>query len=166
VNVDAAREALLVDARDDADRLLAEAEAEATAAAEDAQRQASEIIDRAREQGRSEGHLMAAREEAQARMLARMEVFAAQRQAYDELRSRARGAVLALRDGPGYTQLLDRLAAAARRDLGEEADIELDPENAGGVRARAGSRAVDYTLVALADRCVQALGPAARQLWE
>ena len=47
-----------------------------------------------------------------------MAVLAARRELYDELRRRARTAVLSLRDEPGYQELLERLAAAARRDLG------------------------------------------------
>ncbi len=95
-----------------------------------------------------------------------MEVLATQRVAYEELRRRARTAVLALRDDPGYPELLERLAAACRRDLGEQAQLEIDPPEAGGVRARAGTRRVDYTLIALAERCVEELGPRLRRLWE
>jgi hypothetical protein len=94
-----------------------------------------------------------------------MEVLAAQRESYDELHRRARAAALALRDEPGYDELLARLAAAVRRDLREDAELEVDPPDGGGVRGRAGSRRADYTLTALADRCVDDLGPALARLW-
>jgi hypothetical protein len=58
-----------------------------------------------------------------------------------------------------------RCCAAARRDLGADAAVEVDPANAGGVRAACGSRRVDYTLPTLADRCLDDLGPALRRLW-
>jgi vacuolar-type H+-ATPase subunit E/Vma4 len=165
-DVGAAREALLAEARQEADRLLAEAEAEARAILERAGEHADTIVSRAREDGRAEGRVAASREEAQARMLARLEVLAARREVYEELGRRARAAALALRDDPGYPTLLERLAAAARRDLGAAAEVETDPDGAGGVRARAGSRRVDYTLATLADRCLRGLGPTARRLWE
>jgi vacuolar-type H+-ATPase subunit E/Vma4 len=159
----ATRDALLAEARHDAERLLEEADAEARAIVAEARQQADAIVSRAREQGRAEGRVAASREQSQTRMLARMEVLAARREAYDELGRRARTAASALRDDAGYPDLLERLTAAARADLG--AGTEVQPDPAGGVRGRAGSRRVDYTLPALADRCVAALGPKARRLW-
>ena len=85
---------------------------------------------------------------------------------YEELGRRARAAVLDLRGEPGYEDLLARLAARARRELGDDAVLEVDPPDAGGVRARAGSRRVDYTLPALAAGCLESLGPRLRRLWE
>jgi vacuolar-type H+-ATPase subunit E/Vma4 len=161
----AASDALLADAREQADRMLAEADAEARETMARAREEADAIIARGRGEGRTEGRVAASREEAQAHMLARMEVLGARREAYDELRARARVAALALRDDPEYPQLLERLAAAARADLGADAELGVDPADAGGVRARQGSRRVDYTLAALAERCVAALGPEARRLW-
>ncbi len=73
--------------------------------------------------------------------------------------------MLALRSAPGYDELLDRLAAAARRDLGDDASVERDPPDAGGVRAQAGTRSVDYTLPALAARWIDELGSSVRRLW-
>jgi hypothetical protein len=95
-----------------------------------------------------------------------MEVLAARGAAYQELRQRAGTAVLELRHEAGYADLLARLSAAARRDLGDDADLEVDPPDAGGVRARARTRLVDYTLPALAARCMDALGPRLRRLWQ
>lgn len=161
----AARDALLGDAREAAQRRLEAAETQARAHVEDARRQAEETIARARAHGEAEGRVEAAHEEAQVRAFARMDVLAAQREAYDELGRRAREAALSLRDEPGYEELLERLAGAARRDLGDGAELEIDPSGAGGVRARAGSRRVDYTLPVLADRCVAQLGGSVARLW-
>lgn len=165
MSIDAARDALLVDARRSAEQVLAEADAEAAEVLERAHRTGDELISAARARGRADGRIEASREEAHAHALARFEVLGAQRELYDELRSRVSAAVLELRSEPGYPELLERLAAAARRDLGEDAELEIDPPDVGGVRGRAGSRAVDYTLPALAERCLEALGPRMRQLW-
>lgn len=165
MRIDTARDALLADARERAAQLLAAGEAEAEERIGAARRQAAAMIERARERGEAEGRVEAARDAAVERSFARVEVLAAQREAYDEFSRRARAATLALRDDPEYPALLDRLAAAARRDLGDGAEIERDPPETGGVRGRAGTRSVDYTLSALADRCAAALGPRLRELW-
>jgi vacuolar-type H+-ATPase subunit E/Vma4 len=165
MTLETARDALLADARATANDARAEAQAAAAGRLDAARREADAIVARAREQGDAEGRERGALEEGVARTLARMEVLAARREAYEELRRQARAAVLRLRDDPGYPQLLDRLAAAARRDLGDDALLERDPGDAGGVRASRGSRRVDHTLVALADRCVDDLGVALQRLW-
>jgi len=164
--LEAAGEALLAEARAHAGRVLGEAEAQAHARVEEVRRQADELVEHARRQGEAAGRLEAARDEAVERVLAQADVLAARRESYEELRRRARDAVLKLRSEPGYPDLLERLAAGARRDLGHAAEIETDPPGAGGVRASAGSHRVDYTLVALADSCVSEFGTTARQLWE
>lgn len=165
MTLDAARDALLDDARQRAAAMLAEADVEAGERLERARRQGDERLERARALGEVEGRVAAARAAALERSSARMEVLGAQRAASDELRRRARAAALGLRDAPDYAELLDRLMAAARRDLGDGAEIERDPRGVGGVRGRAGTRQVDYTLVALADRCVDALGSRLTRLW-
>ena len=165
MTLEAARDALLSDARAAAQRVREEAEADAEARLEVARREAEETIARARARGIAEGRVDAAQEEARERAFARMDVLAAQRESYDELRRCAREAALGLRKEPGYADLLERLAAAARRDLGDDAELEIDPPDVGGVRARAGSRRVEYTLPALADRCAEELGTAAQRLW-
>jgi hypothetical protein len=166
LTVDAARDALLADARASAEQSVAEADAEARERIETARRAAADVAARARAQGEAEGRLLAAREAARLAALARADVLTARAGAYEELGRRAHTAVLELRHEDGYAELLARLAAAARRDLGDDADLEVDPPDAGGVRARAGTRLVDYTLPALAGRCVEALGPRLRRLWE
>lgn len=161
-----ATEALLAEARANASRVLGEAQAQAQARAQAARRDADALIERAKARGAAAGRLEAAHDEAVQRVLAQADVLAAQRESYEALRRAARAAALAVRDDPGYPDLLDRLAVAARRDLGDAAELEIDPPAAGGVRAAAGSRRVDYTLVALADACLAELGPTARRLWE
>jgi hypothetical protein len=165
-SVEPARSALLADAQERAAQTLRQAHGQARQLIAQAQREADALVARAREEGRAAGRAQAAQDAGRERVLAHSEVLAAQRTAYDELRLRVRRAVMALREEPGYGQLLDRLAAAARRDLGAGAEIEIDPPEGGGVRARAGSRRVDYTLTSLAEGCVQELGPVLARLWE
>ena len=165
MSLDTASDALLAEARRRAQEILAQAEIEASEQVEPARRQADELVAAARAQVEAGGRLEAAREEAVARFSAHMTVLAEQRASYDELRRRARVAVLTLRDEADYPELLERLAAAARRDLGDDAQLQIDPPDLGGVRGTAGTRAVDYTLAALADRCVDDLGPRLAALW-
>jgi len=70
-----------------------------------------------------------------------------------------------LRGEPDYARLLERLSAACRRELGDGVELDVDPDELGGVRGTAGTRAVDYTLVAIAERCVDGLGPRLAALW-
>lgn len=162
---EAASDALLADAREEAQRLMAQAEGDAVSMLQQARRSADEFVAEARRRGEAEGRRDAARRQARESALARMAILAARREVYEQLRRRAHTAVLSLRDEPGYRTLLEQLASAARRDLGEEAVLEIDPDDVGGVRARAGSRAVDYTLPALAQRCLEGLGPVVQRLW-
>jgi vacuolar-type H+-ATPase subunit E/Vma4 len=159
-----AREALLDDARRHAEEIVAQAEADARERLEAARRDADELIARAHAEGEAEGREQAARAQAGERFAAHMQVLAARRASYDALRERARYAALGLREDPSYSHLLARLEAAARRDLGADAELTLDPSR-GGVIARAGSREVDYTLAALAERCVEELGAKVAALW-
>jgi vacuolar-type H+-ATPase subunit E/Vma4 len=160
-----ARDALLADARARAREIVADAEAEAARQVEPARRRAAEIIEAARAEGEADGRREAARELAAELAAARAAVLAAQRESYEALRHSAHAAALSLRSDPGYPRLLARLADAARRDLGDHAELEVDPPELGGVRARAGTRSVDYTLVAITDRCLDSLGPRLSGLW-
>jgi vacuolar-type H+-ATPase subunit E/Vma4 len=155
--------------------LLAETEAEARAELDEATIQADETVRRAqheaealvtrtRLEGAHAGELAAAAERAQARRHARRLVLEARRTVYDEFRSRALDAVLELRQLDGYPALLERLAERARAQLGEDAILEIDPPE-GGVRAQAGTRRVDYSLPALAERCIAGLGEELAELW-
>ncbi len=160
-----ARDALLDDARRQAQEIVAAGEAEADQRLRAARRDADELLARARAEGEAEGRRAAIRAQARQRFGAHMQVLAARRASYDALAQRARADALALRAEPGYPQLLELLTAAARADLGADAEVTVDPPGLGGVIARAGTRAVDYTLVAIAERCVQDLGPRVAELW-
>ena len=159
VSLDAARDALLADAARRPSAIAREAEAEAREQLAAARRAGRRARRRARAQGEAEGRVEAARERG-ARGAARAHDGA--RRPARGLRGaarRARAAVLALRGEAGYAELLERLAAAARRDLGDDAAVESDPPDAGGVRGTAGSRASTTRCRRSPTRCVEELGP-------
>jgi len=165
VNVEPLRQAVLALARADAERIAAEAETRAGSMLAEAGAHADELVARARVQAEAAADAEAASERSRARSEARTLVLGARRAVYDELRREAHAGALALRGDPDYPALLDRLAAAAREALGEEAEVVLDPPGLGGVAARAGGRRVDLTLPTLVDRCLNDLGSELAELW-
>ena len=118
------REELLARARADAERLLAEADAEGAASLAAARSEANAILEAARAEGESDAAVVLSAKRARDRRQARATVLAAQREAYDKLRSRVVQALSALRDDPGYGPWRDRLAEHARRVLGADAVVE------------------------------------------
>ncbi len=137
------------------DRIVAQAEAEAR---------------RLTRQGRLEGGRIAEREAGRRRASAsrrsREIVLAARRRQLESLRRSARGAVVQdVRDDPRYPELLDRLSQAVRAQLGDDAEVTVDPSGLGGVIGRRGSASVDYTLPRLADRVVDGMGEQLETLW-
>lgn len=159
------REALLADARAQAERVLARADDQAEAKLREAEEQGRRLVEQARAEGEAAAAIAGAHDEARTRRVARAAVLAAQRELYDELAAQARSAARDLRETPGYPSLLERLSEAARTQLGSDAELEIDPPETGGVRASNGARHVDYTLDALAGRCVERLGNAVEELW-
>ena len=135
-------------------RIVAEAEAEAA---------------RLATQGRLDGERVAegeaARRRAAASRRARELRLQAERRQLEELRRRAREAALELRSDPGYPDLLERLSRTVRMQLGEDAELDVDPPGRGGVLGRRGNATVDYTLGAIAERVVNDLGTELAELW-
>ena len=157
------REELLARARAQAEREVAAADAEAAATLAAAQSEADAIHDAARAEGESNAAAVLAVERSRARRQARAVILAAQRQAYDELRSRVVQALPALRDDPAYRPWRDRLAAHARTVLGADAVLSEPPE--GGVLGEADGRRVRYTLAGLADQVIDTMGADVEGLW-
>jgi vacuolar-type H+-ATPase subunit E/Vma4 len=165
VNVERLRTTILEGAEADAQRLVSEAEARAADELDLARAEAAAAVERAEAEGRAAGRLESARSSALARRRAAGLTLSARRAVHDDFRRAALEAVLALRGGKGYRALLARLEDDARRSLGEHVEVEVDPGEVGGVRARVGRRSVDLTLPALAERCVAALGVRQEELW-
>jgi vacuolar-type H+-ATPase subunit E/Vma4 len=122
-------------------------------------------VAQARAEGEAAATLEGAQEQAQARRAARSGVLAAQRALLEELQRRARDTAQELRAGPSYAALLDRLEALAREQLGADARMTRDAPGSGGVLATGGDRLVDYSLDALARRCLDGLGTKVERLW-
>lgn len=159
------REALLADAVAEADRIRAEARDEARAASDAAERDvAAEVAEIERRQTMA-AEARAAQVRARARTEAQAMVLAARAEIHRDLGAATRAAALGLRDDDRYPALLDRLEAMARDQLGPEARIERDPPELGGVVATAGTRRVDYTLTALAERALTHHADEVTALW-
>ncbi len=77
--------------------------------------------------------------------------------------SRALHELQSLPDDSG-SQLIERLGALARSQLGPDAEVVVDPVR-GGVVASAPGRRVDYTLPVLVERCVDRMGAEVDRLW-
>lgn len=159
------RDAILADAHAAAERVLARADEQAVAKLRDAEQTGRALVERARAEGIAAAAIAGAYEEARGTRVARAAELAARRELYEELGRQARAAARELRTQPGYEALLDRLAAGARAQLGPAAEIERDPPDSGGIRASSGARHVDYTLDALAGRCLERLGARVEELW-
>lgn len=155
-------------------KLRAQAETDAHSALERARRQASQI--RAEARSRAAGILADSKaegeEQARAAVAARVVrrrreardvVLAVQRNLYDELRRASRNAARALRDDPGYPEILRRLTERAVAAMGPGASVQESPD--GGVVAEAGSRRLDLSLPVLAEREVDRLGAEVEWLW-
>ena len=143
--------------------MVAEADADADATLAAAQREADVIRCAARAEGESDAAAVLAAERARVRRQARAVVLAAQREAYDELRSQVVLALSAVRDDPGYGPWRDRLVEHVRRVLGTDAVVSEPAE--GGVLAEANGRRALYTLVGLADRVIDSMGADIEGLW-
>ncbi len=157
------RAALLAAARADAAAVLAAADEDEAATMAAARAQVADLAGAARREGAADATAMLAADRARGRREARRIELSARQEVWDQLRSRARAAVTALRDDPGYGRLRDRLAARARELAGPDAVISEPPE--GGVVAVSAGRRWDLSLPALAERAVGALGPEVEQLW-
>jgi vacuolar-type H+-ATPase subunit E/Vma4 len=157
------REALLRRAEADAERCLAAARTDAAEVVEAAEREAADLSELARARGAAEADEVLAAERAAARRTVRSAELAARTVAYDRLRTEVVAALRALSGGPDYPILRERLAAEARRVLGDDAEIVDAP--GGGVYGRTASGRVDCSLDAFAERAVAALGPELDGLW-
>lgn len=166
MNLDAVRAALIADARSDAELILAEADRDVAARRADTQREAELLIETGRSQGARDADARLARRRAETRRESRQLVLAAQRRALDALRDRARSAARELGTEDAYPELLDRLRLLAVTQLGPGAAISVTPGGEPGVTATDGRRRVDYRLVTLADRAVDALGADVEMLWK
>lgn len=157
------REALLRRAEADAGRTLAQARRAAAEIVGAAELQAAESAEQARARGAAEAAEVLAAERARTRRAVRSAELAARAAAYERLRAEVVAAVRGVRTERDYPRLRERLAAEARRLLGQDAEITDAPN--GGVYGRVAGARVDRTLDAVAERAVSALGPEFDGMW-
>ena len=143
------RAALLARATTEADRLRADAEAEARRRVDAARREAGQLVADARTRGAVEAGWILAAEDASARRAARAVVLTAQREAWEHLREESRAAVRALLRDPAVrarlaARLTERLPGATIHDL---ADGGLSAQTTDG-------RSVDASVEALVERAL------------
>lgn len=163
--MDALRTAFLAQADEQALRSAVEAEEAEACRVAAARRRAQEVVREARTAAEAAALPDVARIRATAARQARHALLSAQREVFEQFRQEAHAAALALRDGPAYAALLEQLSRRAREQLGQTAKLHVDPAGVGGVIAREGDRQVDYSLPALVDRCIVALGERVEELW-
>lgn len=164
MRLEAFERALIEDARAHAATRLARAGAEAGAVVAQARRDAEALVERARAEGAAEADRETGLQRLEARRAARRLGLEAAQAAYRRLHRSALEALQGRRGEAPYAGLLDRLEAAARAQLGPDARIVRDPP-AGGVIAEAGGRRVDYSLPALVERAITAVGADVGEAW-
>lgn len=141
-------EAIVRDARAQADQIIARSSADARA-----------MTEQAEHEGEASADLDTDRSWTAARRRARSILLAAQRDVYDELRSAVGRAV---QSDAGYPSFLGRLADEASRRLGPGAEVRIDGNEVLGTRKE---RHVRWTLQDMIDESVGRLGPDIEELW-
>jgi vacuolar-type H+-ATPase subunit E/Vma4 len=164
MNLEAYRRGRFEEARANAEWVAAEGESMAAARLDEASRAAVAIIAEARADGTAQADREMAVTRAHEQRRSHRIVLEARRRSYEGLGLQARAGARELRSDPAYPAILDRLEQLSREQLGDGALIERDPAD-GGVVAEAGGRRVDYSLPALAERCLRRLGAEIEELW-
>lgn len=159
------RRALLDDAADQAEALVAAASREVEDSIAEVERRCDEEVAEVEQRSASAARAGLDQRIADARADAHDAVLGARSRAHDHLVEAAHAAAIAMRDDPRYPALLDHLEAVAREQLGDDAVIDRDPTPDGGIVARLGSRRVDYSLPRLADRALDVLSDEVAGSW-
>lgn len=164
MRLQAFREAVLAEAREDAQRRLDETEQAARRRLESAQAQAAELVEDARQEGRDSAERETGRHQMESRRTAREQVLQAHHDAVVLLRRRVLTLLRERRHSKPYRDLLVCLEERARQQLGTEAEVDNDPDG-GGFVARADGRRVDYRLPTLVERVMDEMGTELEDLW-
>jgi len=163
VNVRPLRDALLAQARAEAERTLEAADRAAAARLDRAAAEGEELVRAAAAEGAETAAAAGAHAVVEARRTARRLVLETRHDLWEELHDTAAAQAGALVGTPAYARLVERLRAAAVEQLGPEARVEDAP--AGGFVAARNGRRVDYSLPALVERALAELAPRAEELW-
>lgn len=158
-------DAFASEAQRHAERILADADANADTVLEEARRQAERLLAASRADGAAAARRLAAAIVADARREARREVLSAQRLVYEDVRAQAKAHLDALAHSTEAASLAERLGVVARRRLGDDAVVE-PPEGGGlGVVARRGARRLDLSANALLEHQIASMGSEITALW-
>jgi hypothetical protein len=149
-------------ARERADALVADARAQAQRIVSRSSADAAALIERAEQQGVEAAELDTSREWTAARRRARGIILAARHSAYVDLQAAVAAAV---RADPRYPVLLERLADEARRRLGPGADVDIDTSGDLGVGATRKDRHIGWSLDSIVVEGIVRLGPEIEELW-
>jgi hypothetical protein len=149
------RAAMLRNARNQAEQIVARAARAAEALLAQAHADVEVAMVQAQAEGAAAARSVAAAEIGRSRRAARSAILGAEQVTRDGLVTQIRAAIVGLRDEPGYPHVLDRLTELAKRAAGPDAIITEHPD--GGVVARSAGVLVDCSLPRLADRAVIAL---------
>jgi vacuolar-type H+-ATPase subunit E/Vma4 len=159
------RDALVAEARADAARLVADAANERQARETRARGQSAALLAQARADGEAEAERELAAERTTARRRARAIVLTAQREAYEALLQSVSERVSRIAAEPHYPELVERLSAVARHQLGPHTRVLAGEGGRPGVVGEVDGRRVDYTLESLAEEALKDLGPDVEALW-
>lgn len=161
--LDAVRRHQLATARAEAESILQDARQQAGAIAATGESDAAALLEGARQEGETAASLDTDRAWKTARRRARGTMLAAQRETYEELRSRI---AFAIRHDQRYPVLLERLGHAAQRQLGPGARVEVDRDGDGAVTATRKDRRIQWSLAAIVEAGLDELGPTIAEVWQ
>jgi len=157
------RGSLLTAAQQEAAEIRRDASEQALALMDAARRDADRIREAAAEEGAATARSQAVLRFAGVRREAHETVLARRNALRLELHRQVRQSAVALRADPRYPRLLARLTEQGYALLGPDATVAESPE--GGVVAEAGSRRLDLSLPALADRTLESMTQEVSALW-
>jgi hypothetical protein len=149
------RVAMLREATRDAAAAVASARETASAVIAQAQADADALVAQATAEGAAQAGPVAIAELSRGSQAARSVALGADLAIRQDVVRRMKAAVLALRDGPDYQQLLERLSVLAVSAAGPGAVVTEHPN--GGIVATLGGVTVNCSLPRLADRAVAVL---------
>ena len=164
MGLDAVREVIIADAEEEAERIVSAAREEAERRLEEARNKAELDVEAARSAAMVEADTRLAMERAAVRREARRAELEARARIRRSLVESAVKAVSDRRGSREYQVLLDRLELQVQAQLGQGAETTRDPPE-GGVIGQCGNRRLDYTIQAVVERVVDAMGPEIEELW-
>lgn len=158
-------EALLERGRREAAQMIESGEADACRTVTEARTEADRALAQARAEGEAAATRVASSDLLAARAEARAIVLGARRTVFDSLRASAIHDLEEGRETPEVRALTDRMAALARRLVGEPAVVRRSGPGALEVSAEANGRRAVVRLAALVDHELGAMGDEVEGLW-